>query len=71
MGGGVGGGAGSVGTRERGGGVLGSQMAERLGNRTINQKVVGSIPGRAKWARHFTLIPSGRNVPVFTVSLSG
>ena len=26
-----------------------AQMAERLGSRAINQKVVGSIPGRAKW----------------------
>ena len=25
-----------------------SQIAERLGSRAINQKVVGSIPGRAK-----------------------
>ena len=27
---------------------LGGQMAERLGNRATNQKVAGSIPGRAK-----------------------
>ena len=26
----------------------GSQVAERLGNRAINQNVAGSIPGRAK-----------------------
>ena len=26
----------------------GSQMAERLGNQAFNQKVAGSIPGRAK-----------------------
>ena len=25
----------------------GGQVVERLGNQTINQKVVGSIPGRA------------------------
>ena len=40
------------------------QMAELLGNRASNQKVTGSIPGRAKlmlcpWARHFTLLASG------------
>ena len=39
-------------------------MAERLGNRAINQKVAGSIPGHAKmklcpWARHFTQLASG------------
>ena len=28
--------------------LFGGQMAERLGNRAINQKVAGSIPGRAK-----------------------
>ena len=28
--------------------TLGGQMAEWLGSRAINQKVVGSIPGRAK-----------------------
>ena len=55
---------------------LGSQMAERLGNRAIIQKVAGLIPGRAKmmlcpWARHFTLLASGGNVPVLTVSPSG
>ena len=43
------------------------RMAERLGNRAINQKVAGSIPGRANmtlcpWARH---LPRG-NVPVLT-----
>ena len=27
---------------------IGGQMAERLGNRAINPKVAGSIPGRAK-----------------------
>ena len=27
---------------------LGSQVAERLGNRSSNQKVAGSIPSRAK-----------------------
>ena len=26
-----------------------SQMAERLGNRVINQNIAGSIPGHAKW----------------------
>ena len=37
------------------------QMAERLGNRAINQKFAGLIPCRAKlrWARHFTLLASG------------
>ena len=29
--------------------LLGSQVAERLGNRDSNQKVVGSCPGHAKW----------------------
>ena len=28
--------------------VIGGQMAERLGSRDINQKVAGSICGRAK-----------------------
>ena len=28
--------------------TLGGQMAERLGHWAINQKVAGSIPGRAK-----------------------
>ena len=28
--------------------LLGTQVAERLGNRAINQKVAGSIPGYAK-----------------------
>ena len=28
---------------------VGSQVAERLGNRASNQKVAGSIPGRVKW----------------------
>ena len=42
-------------------------MAERLGNLAINQKVAGSIPGRAKmtlcpWALHPTCL--GWNVPV-------
>ena len=50
----------------------GSLMAKRLGNRAMNQKVAGLIPGRGKmtmcpWARHFTLLASG-NVPVLTVS---
>ena len=52
----------------------GSQMAEQLGNRFSNQKVAGSIPGRAitlcPWARHFTLLASG-NVPLLAVSRSG
>ena len=51
-----------------------SQMAERLGSRAINQKVVGSIPGRAKMTlcpRNFTLLASGGNVPVLTVRRSG
>ena len=30
-------------------GRVGSQMAERLGNRSINEKVAGSIPGHDKW----------------------
>ena len=50
-------------------------MAERLGNRAINQKVSGSIPGRAHdivslgKALHPTCF--GGNVPVLTVSRSG
>ena len=41
----------------------GSQMAERVENRAITQKVAGLVPGRAKkmtrpWARHFTLLAS-------------
>ena len=56
-------------------GISGGQMAERLGNRAINQKVASSIPGCEKivlcpYARHFTLFASG-NVPVLTVSRSG
>ena len=38
-------------------------MAERLGSQAINQKVVGSIPGQmtlCPWARHFTLLASGK-----------
>ena len=50
-------------------------MAERLGNRASNQRVAGSIPGRAKWRcvlGQGTLpnLPQG-NVPVLTVSRSG
>ena len=30
---------------------IGSQVAEWLGNRAINQKAAGSIPGRAKQLR--------------------
>ena len=51
------------------------QMAERLGSRAINQKVVGSIPGRENdvvsldKALHPTFL--GENVPVLTVSCSG
>ena len=46
------------------GGKPGGQMAERLGNQAINEKVDSSIPGHAKitlcpWARHFTLLASG------------
>ena len=41
----------------------GGQMAERLGNRAVNQKVSGSIPSVpmtfCPWARHFTLLDSG------------
>ena len=33
-------------TEDPEGGDVGSQMAERLGNRAIDQKVAGSIPGR-------------------------
>ena len=40
---------------------FGGQMAERLGNRAINQKVTGLISGCVK----------GRSVPVLTVSRSG
>ena len=44
--------------------IKGGQMAERFGNRAINQMVAGSIPSRAKmtlcpWARHFTVLASG------------
>ena len=46
---------------------VGSQMAERLGNRAINQKVAGSMT-LCPWASYFTLLASG-NVPVLTVSL--
>ena len=45
-----------------GGGKMGSQVAERLGNRASNQKIAGSIPSRANlrpWARHLTLLASG------------
>ena len=53
----------------------GGQMAEQLGSRAINQKVVGSIPGRAKWRCVLgqgtsPYLPWG-NVPVLTVSRSG
>ena len=55
---------------------LGGQMAERLGNRAINQKVVGLIPGRTNndlvslgKALHPTCLEE--NVPVLTVSRSG
>ena len=52
-------------------------MAERLGNRAINQKVAGSIPGCENVddvvslgkALHPTCL--GWNVPVLTVSRSG
>ena len=53
---------------------LWGQMAERLGNRAINQKIAGSIPGQMTLcprARHFTLLASGGNVPVLTLSRSG
>ena len=56
--------------------VYGGQMAERLGSRAINQKVAGSIPGRAKndnlslgKAVHPTCL--GGNDPVLTLSRSG
>ena len=52
-------------------------MAERLGNRAINQKVTGSIPGRdvpndvvsLGKSLHPTCL--GGNVPVLTVRRSG
>ena len=52
-----------------------SQMAEWLGNRALNQKVVGSIPGRAQWRCALgqgasPYLPRGGNVPVLTVSHS-
>ena len=55
--------------------IIRGQMAERLGIRTINQKVVGLIPGCARWRcvlGHGTspYLPRG-NVPVLTVSRSG
>ena len=50
-------------------------MAEWLGNRAVNQKLAGSIPGRA--ILHCVLgqgtspyLPRG-NVPVLTVNCSG
>ena len=50
-------------------------MAERLGNRAINKKVAGSIPGRAYDVVSLgkALHPAclGGNVPVLTVSRSG
>ena len=46
-------------------------MAERFVNRAINQKVAVTIPVKCLWARHFTLLASGVNVPVLTVSRSG
>ena len=54
---------------------VGSQMAERLGNRAINQKLAGSIPGRDKLCCVLgrgtsPYLPRG-NVPVVTVSHSG
>ena len=44
--------------------IVGGQMAERLGNPAINQKVAVSIPGVRKmtlcpWARRFTLLALG------------
>ena len=44
-------------------------MVERLGNRAINQKVAGLIPGQNDKALHPTCL--GGNVPVLTVSRSG
>ena len=48
-------------------------MAERLGNRATNQKVVGLIPGRAVVSLGKALHPTclGRNVPVLTVNRCG
>ena len=49
-------------------------MAEWLGSRAMNQKVVGSIPKRAQmmlcpWARHFTLLSSGECPCTYCTSL--
>ena len=56
--------------------VLGSQVAERLGNMASNLKVASSIPGLAKLhcvlvVVYLTLLASGGNVPVLTVHCSG
>ena len=52
-----------------------SRVAERLGNRASNQRVVGPIPGRAKLRCVLgqgtsPYLPRG-NVPVLSVSRSG
>ena len=49
----------------KGGGIRGNQLAERLENWAINEKVAGSIPAVQKmmlcpWARQFTLLASRR-----------
>ena len=46
-------------------------MAERLGNWASNQKVAGSILAVYNDFVSFTLLASGGNVPVLTVSRSG
>ena len=53
---------------------VGGQMAEWLGNRAINQKIAGSIPGRAKLRLGKALHPTclgGISLTVLTVSRSG
>ena len=55
--------------------VLGSQMAERLRNQAINQKVAGSIPSWPTYVVSFSKILHPTclrgNVPVLTVSRCG
>ena len=50
---------------------IGGQMAERLGNRAINQKVVDSIPGCAKMGKALHPTCLGWECPLLTVSRSG
>ena len=49
----------------------GGQMAERLGNRAINQKVAGSIAKMmlCPWVRHFTLLASGENKSLWKTAI--